>query len=168
MLPVIHHRIGRMIAVGLALAAWLGAGSLWDLRDAWHRIGWHVSGIGIFFLLAACLPECRKLRSLSRQGALQLMAFVVFLLASDLVVHFKGAQRPFLALALLLGSPFLSYFSGLFMIRGFRTPPDYAPEQEEEEAKAAEPADAASSSLSEGSRLGSLIARLEGTAGGRI
>jgi len=164
MLPVIHHRIGQSVAVALALAGWLGAGSLWDVRELWQRVGWHLCGISIFFLLAVFLPERRKLRSVSRQGALQLMAFVAFLLASDLVTHLKGAQRPFLALALLLGSPFFSYFAGLFMIRGFRTPPQYATEPED---KPADETPAAVPTTTEESRVGSLIARLEGSAGGK-
>jgi hypothetical protein len=130
MLPVIRHRAGKILAVVLALAGWLGGGYWFQAHLLEQRIWWHLSGIAIFFMLAVFLPEERKARSLGRKGALQMMAFVIWLLATDCVIHFKEAQGAGVALGLLLGAPVLSYFAGLFMIRGFRALPEYGAEVE--------------------------------------
>ncbi|WP_035615104.1 hypothetical protein [Haloferula sp. BvORR071] len=185
MLPVIHHRAGRVLAIVFALAGWL-SGSYWlrDLSEFDHRVWWHLSGIAIFFLLAVFLPEERKIRSMSRQGALQLMAFVLWLLAGDLVMHFKELQDAVVAL-LLLGAPVLAYFVSFYLIRGFRAAPEYGPEVDVKSGEAEEVGPApvpvsipapvekvevkeeAAAPVSDDSRVGGLLEKLEEPATGR-
>lgn len=195
MLPVIHHRIGKALAVVLALVAWFGTAYLLHLRDhlqdAWQRIGWYGSGGAIFFLLAVFLPECRKLSFLSRQSALRLMAFMLFLIATELIIHFKSSfERPWLVAA-VYACPFIAYFAAVYLIRGLRTPPQYPVEVEARGGDAGDPGAAPTPALapekplvrvepvvtpasqaaeavnpaSEDSRVGSLLGRLNESSG---
>ncbi len=160
MLPVIRHRAGRIAAVTLALAAWLGGGVYLHQLEPEQRLWAHLNGIAVFFLLAVFLPEERKARSLGRKGALQMMAFTVWLLTTDWVVNHKDAHSPEAGLALVLGVPVLAYFMGLFMIRGFRATPDYEVEAEPEK-KASPAEDKSALEVSDETRVASLMGRLE-------
>lgn len=174
MLPVIHHRIGKSLAVILAFAAWLGAAYLFREADIWRRIAWYGSGVLIFFLLGVMLPEYRKLRFLSRQSALRLMTFLMLLVASELIMHFRDTFEKPAAIAAAYVCPFLCYFASVYLIRGLRTPPQYPAEDEAKpEPKSGEaektPAPVPAEPMSEVSdetRVASLMGKLEESTAG--
>lgn len=146
MLPVIRNPTWKAVAVILAVALWLAGASLLDPQDRWQRVGWHLAGGLTFFLLGLILPEYPKLRFLSRESALRLMAFLVFLTATELTLQFRTSLtsgnsllRALAELAALLGSPFLSYFGALFLIRGLRAAPQYPAEVTQETARGDDP-----------------------------
>jgi len=141
MVKVIESRFGRSFLVFSALTVWLGSGLLFGLGEPWQRIASYGAGAFAFFLVAMFLPEYRRRRSFSRQGALQFTAFCIWLAASELVRLYPSISRsPLWSMAMLLGSPVLAYYGGLFLIRGSRAAPQYATEAAPEETPLDSPA----------------------------
>lgn len=129
---IVTSRVGQSVLIGLGAAFWLGASVLvresWD----WYFVVTYVSGGFAFFVVACFLPECREPRFHSRQSVLMSMAFFFWLAANEMrrIPIMNDGLPSFSTLAMVqvagaLVIAFGSYYLALFLIRGFRAPPEY-------------------------------------------
>lgn len=137
MIPIAPNKTVASLLIGAAFAIWLFCMRLADLRDDFSPSLAYLAGAASFFLVACFLAETRKITFHSRKSALGLVGLFAGLASAALHSENQGSgdigTHPMfdastwgIHLAISLGS----YWLALFVIRGFRAPPESAAHDE--------------------------------------
>lgn len=117
------------ILIMLGFVTWISCTSYFR-----NGVGYYVSGMVIFFIIACFIPETKKVTLLSRQSVLTIIPFFVwtgstigFIKSPFVRILLEG--KPLLESVLNLLAPIIlaaaSYWGSLYLIRGFRAAPEY-------------------------------------------
>jgi hypothetical protein len=131
---MIQSKTGATLLVLLGFACWFAASSAIPESSEWHFVAtFAIAGLA-FFVIGCFLPEYRQKRFiLGRHSVLQLMAFHFWLSGTALtrsnsVKTYLGSD-PLMISLIVFGSiafAFASYYGAIYLIRGFRSPMEYA------------------------------------------
>ena len=146
MKSIVNSKVAEAMLVLLGFACWFVVSAVIPGSSEWFFVATYSVGGCAFFLIGCFLPEYQDRRSFSgRRSALQLMAFFFWLavnavgrvtLIEDLWDSRSAAYS--ILVPASLGIAFGSYFIAIYLIRGFRAPPEYPISKKKQEAQVQE------------------------------
>jgi len=140
MQSIANSKVSGTVLVLLGFACWLAASAVIPDSSEWFFVATYSVGRLAFLLVGYLLPEYQDRREiLCRRSALQLMAFFFWLAVNSLgrVGMIKDAlESPSTGALILVPASlviaFGSYFTAIYLIRGFRAPPCCAASKKEQ------------------------------------
>lgn len=131
MKTVAHGKVASSLIVVAGFATWIGGLQLTRSDSVLHTSASFFIGATAFFLVACFLPDRQTKSFFSRRSALGLMSLLLWMALKQIplqyfVSHFQDVTLKTLVnfvvpFAIAVGS----YWISIFLIRGFRAPPEF-------------------------------------------
>ena len=137
MKTIAHGKVASSLIVVAGFAIWVSGPQLTCRDSIWHTPASFFIGAAAFFLVACFLPERRTKSFFGRKSALGLMGLFLWMTARHFPsqFYFTPSQNITLKALVELVVPFAiaigGYWVSIFLIRGFRAPPEFAIQEAE-------------------------------------